>query len=65
MSVEQIKREITILTDTEQNEVTAFLFHLRHRNDAAYRDAVDARMNDQDKSHWLPLDAFERELDMH
>ena len=63
MSVEQIKRELTGLKDSELGEVNAFLFHLRHRNDPDYQQAVEARSNDQDKAHWLKPDEFESELD--
>lgn len=63
MSVEQIKRQITVLSAAEQDEVTAFLFHLRHRADPEYLQTVDARMSDQDRSHWLTPEEFERQLD--
>ena len=63
MSVAQIKREISTLTDSELNEVTAFMFHLRHRNDPDYQQTVEARTNEQDKSQWLTLEEFERRLD--
>jgi hypothetical protein len=63
MSVEQIKKEITVLSPLEQNELTAFLFHLRHRDEPTYCDAVDQRINDTDKTHWLTVDEFERQLD--
>ena len=63
MSVDQIKREITVLTADEQNEVTAFLFHLRHRGEPDYRDAVDGRLNDRDQTHWLTPEEFEQQLD--
>ncbi len=63
MSVEQIKREITVLTDSELNEVTAFLFHLRHRNDPDYQQTVEARLNEQDKANWLTPEKFESKLD--
>lgn len=63
MSVEQIKREITVLTDSELNEVTAFLFHLRHRNDPEFQQNVEARSNDHDKANWLTPEEFERELE--
>lgn len=58
-----IKREISTLTDSELNEVTAFVFHLRHRHDPEYQRTVDARVNDPDKSQWLTPDEFERRLD--
>ena len=63
MSIEEIKREITVLTDSELNEVTAFLFHLRHRNDPDFQQTVEARSNDPNKANWLTPEEFERELE--
>ena len=62
MSVEQIKKEITVLTESELNEVTAFLFQLRHRHDEGYQGTVNRRFEDSEKSHWLTPDEFERQL---
>jgi hypothetical protein len=31
MSVEELKRALTSLSEGEQNELSAFLFHLRHQ----------------------------------
>ncbi|MEN3941233.1 hypothetical protein WJU23_08060 [Prosthecobacter sp. SYSU 5D2] len=62
MSIEEIKREITVLSHAELNEVTAFLFHLRHRNDPDFQQTVEARSNDLDKSNWLTPEEFECEL---
>ena len=47
----------------EQNELTAFLFHLRHRRNAAYQATLTARMGDKDPSHWLTPEEFEKRLD--
>jgi hypothetical protein len=63
MSVEQIKQEITVLSPLEQKEVTAFLFHLRHRDELEYCDAVDSRINDRREESWLSPEEFERQLD--
>jgi hypothetical protein len=63
MGVEQIKRELSVLKEGELSEVTAFLFHLRHRNDPEYQREVAARSDDKEKSHWLTPEEFERELD--
>ena len=62
MSVEQIKRELTGLSTAQQDEVTAFLFHLRHRDDPDYRRTVGDRLEDRDAQHWLTPDEFERQL---
>ena len=59
MSVEDLKRALTALSAGEQNEMSAFLFHLRHRADAAYQETVEGRLSDNDPSHWLTPEEFE------
>jgi hypothetical protein len=63
MSVEDLKRALTTLSAGEQNEVSAFLFHLRHRADAAYQETVENRSIDKNPSHWLTPGEFEKRLD--
>jgi hypothetical protein len=63
MSVEEIKQTIAALSLAEQREISAFLFHLRHKADGEYQEQVDARLSDRDPSHWLTLDDFEKRLD--
>jgi hypothetical protein len=62
MSIEELKKELTSLSPAEQTEVTAFLFHLRHRSDPAYQETLAARFSD-DPSRWLKPEDFEKELD--
>jgi hypothetical protein len=62
MSVEELKRTVATLSPGEQNELTAFLFHLRHRGDVAYQAMLKARMNDKDLSYWLTPKEFEKRL---
>ena len=63
MSVEDLKRALTTLSPEEQREVTAFLFHLRHRADADYQSTLTRRAQDNDSSRWLTPEAFEKRLD--
>ncbi len=63
MSVEELKKTVETLSPGEQNELTAFLFHLRHRGDVAYQEILKARVNDKDPSHWLTPEEFEKRLD--
>ncbi len=63
MSVEEIKRNLESLSRTQQDEITAFLFHLRHAHDTEYQRKIEARLNDRDPAHWLTLEEFERRLD--
>jgi len=63
MNVEEIKRGIASLSPTEQGEVTAFLFHLRHTSDPDYQERVAVRLSDRNTTHWLTPEDFERQLD--
>ncbi|CAN5585358.1 hypothetical protein BH20VER1_BH20VER1_25010 [soil metagenome] len=62
MSVEELKRAVTALSAAEQNELTAFLFHLRHRNDPAYVARSERPGPDEDPSSWVTLEEFENQL---
>jgi hypothetical protein len=63
MSVAEIKEKLAALSRREQDEVVAFLFHLRHAGDAEYQSILAQRLEDRDRSHWLTPAQFERELD--
>lgn len=63
MSFEQLKREVTTLSDREQAELIRYTLQLRYAQNAAYRREVTDRLNDRDKSHWLTPDEFEHRLD--
>lgn len=57
-----IKQEISVLTGPELDEVTAYLFHIRHRADPDYLKVVEERLNDRNPANWLTLDQFEEQL---
>jgi hypothetical protein len=63
MSVREVKDKLAALSRQEQDEVIAFLFHLRHVDDTDYQRTLDRRLEDQERKHWLTPDEFERELD--
>ena len=63
MSVREIKEKLATLSRREQDEVVAFLFHLRHVEDSDYQSTLAHRLEDKDPGHWLSPDQFERELD--
>ena len=63
MSVEEIKRGLKSLTRSQQDEVMAFLFHLRHVRDSAYQEMLHSRLSDRDPAHWLTPEEFEHRLD--
>jgi len=63
MSLQEMKEKLATLSRNEQDEVIAYLFHLRHANDAEYEARIGRRLDDRDPSHWLSPDEFEHELD--
>jgi len=63
MSVEELKKAVRTLSAEEQNELSAFLFHLRHQADPGYQASVEKRLADKDPSHWLTPEQFEQRLD--
>ncbi len=63
MSVQEIKEKLAALPRSEQDEVIAYLFHLRHADDIEYKSQIDRRLNDKNRSNWLSPDEFEKELD--
>jgi hypothetical protein len=65
MSIEQLKREVTTLSDREQAELIRYTLQLRHEHDAEYRREVTERLNDREKSHWLTPEEFEHRLDQN
>ena len=63
MSLDQLKREVASLSSQEQAELISYALELRHAGDPEYRREVTDRLNDSDRSHWLPPEEFERRLD--
>jgi len=63
MSVQEIKEKLAELPRREQDEVIAYLFHLRQSQEGEYTGSVARRMQDADPTHWLSPDEFERRLD--
>ena len=45
-----------------QNELAAFLLHLRLRQDAAWQAEMGRRIDDQDPAHWTSLEDWKKEL---
>ena len=63
MSVQEIKEKLSAMPRKEQDEVVAFLFQLRHADDADYQAGISRRLQDKEPAHWLSPEEFERELD--
>ena len=65
MSVQEIKKELSALSEQERAEISAYLFHLRHASDPCYQAALKRRMDDKEPTHWLSPEEFEARLDNH
>ncbi len=63
MSLEEIKSGIASLSHSQLNEITAFLFHIRHAKEDGYEAEINRRIEDKDPSHWLTPEEFEKRLD--
>ncbi len=63
VSVQELKDQIAALPPEAQNELMAFLFHVRHREDSEYTRTLTRRANDRDPAHWLSPEEFEKRLD--
>jgi hypothetical protein len=62
MDVLEIKNKLAALSRSEQDEVIAYLFHLRHADDPEYQITLTRRLGDKDPGHWLSPEQFEQEL---
>ncbi|HWB60546.1 MAG TPA: hypothetical protein VG733_13720 [Chthoniobacteraceae bacterium] len=63
MTFDEIKSSIASLSPSQQAELSAFLFQLRHASDREYQDCISARLSDADRSHWLTPEEFERKIE--
>jgi hypothetical protein len=62
MSVHEINENLAKLPRKEQDEIVAFLFHLRHPDDSTDQTSISQRLSDKDPSQWLSPEQFEHEL---
>jgi hypothetical protein len=56
MTLEQIKEELAFLPADQLDHLAAYLAHLRHQRDPAYRQELARRIDDSDPAHWVSLD---------
>lgn len=63
MSIQEIKDSLATLPPEGQDEVAAFLFHLRHHANQNYVDDLSRRINDKESANWLTPEEFEQRLD--
>ena len=60
MNVEEIKHRIATLSLSEQGEVWACLFHLRHASDPEYQERISSRLADHDPANRVTPGESER-----
>ena len=58
----ELMRAVASLSAIQQDELAAFLLHLRLRRDPAWRIEMTRRIDDNDPTHWTTLEDWEKEL---
>lgn len=62
MSMVELKREMAALPDAAQNELAAYLLHLRLERDPVWRTEMTRRIDDRTPAQWVPLADWKQEL---
>jgi len=62
MSMAELMRTVASLPAAQQNELAAFLLHLRLQHDPAWRAEMARRVDDQDPANWTTLEDWKKEL---
>ena len=56
VSLENIKTEIASMPQDHQDQLAAYLVHLRHQRDPKIPAEIRNRIEDKDPANWLSLD---------
>jgi hypothetical protein len=56
MTLEEIKEELAVMPQEQQDHLAAYLNHLRHLRDPMSRKDLGQRIDDRDPAHRVPLD---------
>lgn len=62
MSMAELMREVAALPQKRQNEMAAFLLHLRLQQDPAWRTEMARRIDDKNPKNWVRLEDLEKSL---
>jgi len=62
MSMAELMREVAALPQKRQNELAAFLLHVRLQQDPAWRTEMARRIDDRNPKNWVRLEALEKSL---
>jgi len=58
----ELMRTIAELPSKQQNELAAFLLHLRLQHDPAWRSEMTHRIDDRNPKNWVSLEDLKRFL---
>ena len=62
MSMAEFMRAVASLPAAQQNELAAFLLHLRLQHDPAWRAEMTRRIDDKDSANWTSLEDWKKEF---
>jgi len=62
MSMTELMREVADLPPERQNELAAYLLHLRLKRDPAWRTELTNRIDDRNPDHWVSLEDWKKEV---
>ena len=62
MSMAELMRAVASLPAAQQNELAAFLLHLRLQHDPVWRTEMTRRIDDRDSANWTALEDWKKEL---
>jgi hypothetical protein len=58
----ELMRAVASLPAEQQQELAAFLVHLRLQKDPEWRAEMARRIDDKDSSHWVSLEDWKKEF---
>ena len=56
VSFKEIKNGLAELPEDQQDQLAAYLVHLRHKRDTRLRDELSSRLDDKNPDHWISTD---------
>ena len=56
MSLEEVKTQIARMPTEQQDQLAAYLVHLRHQRSPAALTEASARLDDRNPASWVSLD---------
>lgn len=62
MSMAELMRELAGLPQKRQNELAAYLLHLRLQHDEKWRKEMGRRIDDKNPANWVSLEDLEKSL---